>query len=89
MFLQSTSIIPWLFKNIVFRSVALVTKKVLGYFRFFSYTDQTLLPCTLPYALQKFCLFRVKEAPFSILYKINITQTATLRHYFLKFNYKH
>ena len=28
----------WLFKNIVFRSVALVRKKVIGYFRFFSQT---------------------------------------------------
>ena len=30
-----------LFKNIVFRSVALARKKVMGYFRFFSNTDRT------------------------------------------------
>ena len=32
----STCIFKGLFKNIVFRSVALVTKKVMDYFRFFS-----------------------------------------------------
>ena len=34
-----TCIFQGLFKNTVFRSVALVTKKVMGYFRFF--TDPT------------------------------------------------
>ena len=31
-------ILQGLFKNTVFRSVAIVTKKVMGYFRFFSQT---------------------------------------------------
>ena len=38
---------------VVFRSVALVTKKVMGYFRFF-FRDRTFFPpCTLPYKLKK------------------------------------
>ena len=35
----STCIFQGLFKNIVFRSVSVVTKKVMGYFRFFHRPD--------------------------------------------------
>ena len=49
----STCIFQGLFKNIDFRSVALVTKNVMGYFRFF-FTDQTFFPpCALPYKFHK------------------------------------
>ena len=43
----SSCIFKGLFKNIVFRSVALVTKKVMGYFRFF-FTDRTLFSALSP-----------------------------------------
>jgi len=41
------------FKNIVFKSVNLITKKVMGYFRFFSHRSDFLLYSFLPYALKK------------------------------------
>ena len=49
----STCIFQGLFKNIVFRSVALVTKKLWAILDFF-FTDRTFFPpCTLPYKLKK------------------------------------
>ena len=47
------SIFQGLFKNIVFRSVALVIKKLWAIFDFFLHTPDFLTPCTLPYALKK------------------------------------
>ena len=41
-----TPIFQGLFKNIIFRSVALVIKKVEGYLRFFLHTKVFLSPCT-------------------------------------------
>jgi len=54
----STSIFQVLFKNIVFRSVALTTKIVMGYFRFFKHRLDILPPCTQPYLSIK-CNFEV------------------------------
>ena len=48
----STSIFEVLFKNIDFRSVALVIKKVMGYFRFLFYTLQTFYR-PVPYPMHK------------------------------------
>jgi len=47
----STCIFIGLFKNIVFRSVALYTKKAIGYFRFFSQTGLFFRP--VPYPVNK------------------------------------
>ena len=44
----SASIFQGLFNNIVFRSVALVTKKVMGYLNFFHIPD-FFPPCIIPY----------------------------------------
>ena len=46
----STLIFQGLFKNIVFRSVALVIKKLWAILDFFLPTRDFLPPCTLPYA---------------------------------------
>ena len=46
----STSIFQGLFKNKVFRSVALVIKKVWAILDSFLHTPDFLPPCTLPYA---------------------------------------
>jgi len=46
-----------LFKNKVFRSVGLVAKKVMGYFRFFFRKPDFFPPCTLPYKLKKILHF--------------------------------
>ena len=51
----STFIFQGLFKNIVFRSVALVIKKLLAILDFFLHTPDFLPPCTLPYAKKKIC----------------------------------
>ena len=49
-----------LFKNIVFRPVALVTKKLWAILDFFK--DQTfLLTCTLPYKLKKLLFIKSKK----------------------------
>ena len=54
----STCIFQGLFKNIVFRSVALVTKKLWAILDFF-FTDWTFLsPCTLPYKLKKIFFYK-------------------------------
>ena len=46
----STFIFQGIFKNIVFRSVALVIKKLWAILDFFFNTPDFLPPCTLPYA---------------------------------------
>ena len=45
-----TTIFQGLFKNIVFRSVAAVIKKLCAILDFFLHRQDFLLPCTLPYA---------------------------------------
>ena len=49
----STPIFQGLFKNIVFRSVAVVIKKSQAILDFFLHTPDFLPPCTLPYAKKK------------------------------------
>jgi len=48
-----------LFKNIVFRYVAFVTKKVMGYFGFFFQRPDFFPPFTQPYALKKKILQKI------------------------------
>ena len=51
--------------NVVFRSVALITK-VMGYFRFFFHRPDFFLPCTLPFKLKKKCLTKNSLNYFSL-----------------------
>jgi len=56
----STCNFQGLFKNIVFRSVALVTKKFWANFRFFFHRPNFFPPSTLPYKLKK--IFFIKKS---------------------------
>jgi len=52
----STCIFQGPLKNIVIRSVALVTKKLWAILDFFFHRPDFFPPCTLPYKLRKKCL---------------------------------
>ena len=60
----STPIFQGLFKNIVFRSVALVIKKLWAILDFFLHTPDFLLPCTLPYAKKKKIYKKILQITF-------------------------
>ena len=59
----STPIFQGLFKNIVFRSVALVIKKLWAILDFFLQTPDFLPPCTLHYAKKK-----INKKSFKLLF---------------------